>query len=246
MALDDIKKLIDAGKEKGYLAYNEVNNLIPHDVHSPESLDDLLATIGTHGIDVLEGQPKLPTSSLKNRLDNEVEASDEVELDLTLAALEKTNDPVRIYLRKMGTVPLLTRQGEVEIAKRIERGQLRVLKALSRSPIVIRQILAIAEDLKRGVRSIKEIVVFDEEEMTEDILQNRVKDTTRRIDEAAEALQKSQPAGRTTTDDPSKKESTRIPPLPMWPGPRDRSAFADHPQPRFHQLRAQTPGRSGE
>jgi len=67
---------------------------------------------------------------------------------------------VRIYLRKMGTVPLLTRQGEVDIAKRIERGQLRVLKALSRSPIVIRQILAIAEDLKRGVRSIKEIVVF--------------------------------------------------------------------------------------
>jgi RNA polymerase primary sigma factor len=139
--------------------------------------------IGTHGIDVLEGQPKLPTSSLKNRVDNELEAGDEVELDLTLAALEKTNDPVRIYLRKMGTVPLLTRQGEVDIAKRIERGQLRVLKALSRSPIVIRQILAIAEDLKRGVRSIKEIVVFDEEEITEGILQNRVKDTTRRIDE---------------------------------------------------------------
>src|SRR5258708_20146275 len=82
----------------------------------------------------------------------------------------------------MGMVPLLTRQGEVDIAKRIERGQLRVLKALSRSPIVIRQILAIAEDLKRGVRSIKEIVVFDEEEMTEDIVQNPVKDTTRRID----------------------------------------------------------------
>ena len=183
MALDDIKKLIDAGKEKGYLTYNEVNDLIPHDVHSPEALDDLLTTIGTHGIDVLEGQPKLPTSALKNKLENEVEASDEVELDLTLTALEKTNDPVRIYLRKMGTVPLLTRQGEVDIAKRIERGQLRVLKALSRSPIVIRQILAIAEDLKRGVRSIKEIVVFDEEEMTDEILQNRVKDTTCRIDE---------------------------------------------------------------
>jgi RNA polymerase primary sigma factor len=96
----------------------------------------LLATIGTHGIDVLEGQPKLPTSALKNKLENEVEAGDEIELDLTLAAFEKTNDPVRIYLRKMGAVPLLTRQAEVEIAKRIERGQLRVLKALSRSPIV--------------------------------------------------------------------------------------------------------------
>src|ERR1700722_20615661 len=160
-----------------------MNNLTPHDVHSPESLHDLLATIGTHGIDVLEGQPKLPTSSLKNKLDNEVEATDEVELDLTRAAPEKTTDPVRTYLRKMGTVPLLTRQGEVDIAKRIERGQLRVLKALSRSPIVIRQILAIGEDLKRGVRSIKEIVVFDEEEITEKVLQNGVKDIRCRIDD---------------------------------------------------------------
>ncbi len=206
MALDDIKTLIDAGKEKGYLTYNEVNDLIPHDVHSPESLDDLLTTIGTHGIEVVEGQSKLPTSAFKNKLENEVEASDEVELDLTLTALEKTNDPVRIYLRKMGTVPLLTRQGEVDIAKRIERGQLRVLKALSRSPIVIRQILAIAEDLKRGVRSIKEIVVFDEEEMTEDILENRVKDTTRRIDELQKHYKRaSQLAGRLPTIPATKK-----------------------------------------
>ena len=207
MALDDIKTLIDAGKEKGYLTYNEVNDLIPHDVHSPESLDDLLTTIGTHGIEVVEGQSKLPTSAFKNKLENEVEASDEVELDLTLTVLEKTNDPVRIYLRKMGTMPLLTRQGEVDIAKRIERGQLRVLKALSRSPIVIRQILAIAEDLKRGVRSIKEIVVFDEEEMTEDILQNRVKDTTSRIDELQKHYKRaSHLAGRLPTI-PAKKKA---------------------------------------
>jgi RNA polymerase primary sigma factor len=207
LALDDIKTLVDAGKEKGYLNYNEVNDLFPHDVHSPESLDDLLTTIGTHGIDVLEGQPKLPTSVLKNKLENEVEASDEVELDLTLTALEKTNDPVRIYLRKMGTVPLLTRQGEVDIAKRIERGQLRVLKALSRSPIVIRQILAIAEDLKRGVRSIREIVVFDDEEMTEEMLQNRVKDTTRRIDGLQKHYKRaSQLAGRLPTI-PAKKKA---------------------------------------
>ena len=164
MALDDITKLIDAGKEKGYLTYNEVNDLIPHDVHSPEDLDDLLATIGTRGIDVLEGQPKLPSSALEKKFEEEVEAG---EIDLTPGALEKTNDPVRIYLREMGVVPLLTREGEVDIAKRIERGQLRVLKALSRSPLVIRQILAIGEDLKRGIRSIKEIVVFDEEEITE-------------------------------------------------------------------------------
>ena len=181
MALGDIAKLIDSGKEKAYLTYNEVNDLIPHDVHSPEDLDDLLTTIGTRGIDVLEGRPK--PLALEKGLENEVEASDEVELDLTPGVLEKTNDPVRIYLREMGAVPLLTREGEVDIAKRIERGQLQVLKALSRSPIVIRQVLAIGEDLKRGVRSIKETVVFDEEEITDDILQNRVKDVMRRVDE---------------------------------------------------------------
>ncbi len=132
---------------------------------------------------MLEGQPKLPTSALENKLENEVEASDEVEIDLTQTVLEKTNDPVRIYLRNMGASPLLSREGEVDIAKRIERGQLRVLKALSRSPIVIHEILAIGEDLKRGVRSIRGIVAFDEEEMTADILENSVKDTSRRIDE---------------------------------------------------------------
>ena len=183
MALDDVKKLIDAGKEKGYLAYNQVDDLIPNDVRSPEDLDDVLATIGTLGIDVLERQPKLPSSVLKRKFEEEVEPGGDIGLVPPPGALEKTNDPVRIYLREMGGVPLLTREGEVDIAKRIERGQLRVLKALSRSPIVIRQILAIAEDLKRGVRSIKEIVVFDEEEMTDEILQNRVKDTTCRIDE---------------------------------------------------------------
>src|SRR6202165_3849719 len=134
---------------------------IPNDVRSPEDLDDVLATIGTLGIDVLERQPKLPSG-----------------LDLVPGAVEQTDDPVRIYLREMGVVPLLTREGEVDIAKRIERGQRRVLKALSRSPLVIRQVLAIGEDLKSGARSIKEIVVFDEEEITEKILQNGVKITT--------------------------------------------------------------------
>src|SRR5689334_15754997 len=87
------------------------------------------------------------------------EASDDVELDMTPDALDNTNDPVRMCLREMGTVPLLTREGEVEIAKRIERGQLKVFKALSRSPIVILEMCALRDDLKKGQRSIKEIVV---------------------------------------------------------------------------------------
>ncbi|MBV9073452.1 MAG: RNA polymerase sigma factor RpoD [Acidobacteria bacterium] len=187
---DDIQKLIDAGKEKGYLTYGEVNDLIPHDVHSPDDLDDLFTTLGTQGIDVLEGS-KMPGGDLKDKFED-MEAGEDVELDLTPGTLEKTNDPVRMYLREMGTVPLLTREGEVEIAKRIERGQLRVLKAISRSPIVINEVLAIGEDLKRGVRSIKEVVIFDEEEITDEILEARIKSTTHRIDEMHKHYKKAQ------------------------------------------------------
>jgi RNA polymerase primary sigma factor len=200
---DDIKKLIDVGKEKGYLTYTEVNDLLPNDLHSPEDLDDLLTTIGTQGIDILEG-PKLPSAALDKKYDTEAEAGEDVELDLTPGALEKTNDPVRMYLREMGTVPLLTREGEVEIAKRIERGQLRVLKAISRSPIVIREILAMGEDLKRGVRSIKEVVVFDEEEITEEVLQNRLKDTTAKVDELNKHYRKAMQLAAKFAEIPSK------------------------------------------
>ncbi|HET9305904.1 MAG TPA: RNA polymerase sigma factor RpoD [Candidatus Sulfotelmatobacter sp.] len=188
---DDIKKLIDTGKEKGYLTYDQVNDLIPHDVHSPEDLDDLLTTIGTQGIDVLEG-PKLPSAAGLDKKFEEAEEGEDVELDLTPGALEKTNDPVRMYLREMGTVPLLTREGEVEIAKRIERGQIRVLKALSRSPIVIRELLTLGEDLKKNVRSIKEVVTFDEEEITDEILQNRLNEFTGKIDDMAKLYKKAQ------------------------------------------------------
>ncbi|MBZ5513196.1 MAG: RNA polymerase sigma factor RpoD [Acidobacteriia bacterium] len=206
---DDIKKLIDAGKEKGYLTYNEVNDLIPHDVHSPEDLDDLLTTIGTQGIDVLEGPAKLPSSALDKKFDQEVEEGEEVELDLTPGALEKTNDPVRMYLREMGTVPLLTREGEVEIAKRIERGQLRVLKALSRSPIVIREIVGLGEDLKKGVRSIKEVTTFDEEEITEEILLNRLKEWTGKIDDINKHYKKSQQLAEKYENIPALKKKQR-------------------------------------
>jgi RNA polymerase primary sigma factor len=175
---DDIQKLIDTGKEKGYLTYNEVNDLIPGDLHSPDDLDDLITTIGTQGIDISEDGPKFGAE----KFDPDAEEGEDVELDLTPGTLEKTNDPVRMYLREMGTVPLLTREGEVEIAKRIERGQMRVLKAISRSPIVIREVIALSDDLKRGVRNVKEVVIFDEEEITEEILQTRVRQTVGRID----------------------------------------------------------------
>jgi RNA polymerase primary sigma factor len=174
---DDIHSLIDTGKEKGYLTYGDVNEMMPDEMATnADDVDDLLSTISGQGIDLLDG-PKFGGDK-----DFDLEEGEDVELDLTPGTLEKTNDPVRMYLREMGTVPLLTREGEVEIAKRIERGQNRVLKAISRSPIVIREIVALGEDLKRGVRNVKEVVVFDEEELTEEVVQSRVRATVGRID----------------------------------------------------------------
>jgi RNA polymerase primary sigma factor len=181
----DVDNIIEVGKEKGYLTYGDVNEMLPEEMAtSPEDLDDLITTIGTQGIDLLEG-PKFHGDK-----DFEPAEGEDVELDLTPGTMEKTNDPVRMYLREMGTVPLLTREGEVEIAKRIERGQMRVLKAISRSPIVIREVVALGEDLKRGVRNIKEVVIFDDEELTEEIVLARVKATVARIDALAKHQKK--------------------------------------------------------
>jgi RNA polymerase primary sigma factor len=179
---EDVERIIETGKEKGYLTYGEVNDLLPGDITSPDELDDLMTTINTQGIDVL-AEGRRGSKVDPDESDNESgEDSDDVELDLSPGTLEKTNDPVRMYLREMGTVPLLTREGEVEIAKRIERGQMRVMKAISRSSIVIREIVGLGEDLKRGVRNIKEVVTFDEEELTEEILAARVKATVAKTD----------------------------------------------------------------
>ena len=177
--MNDTKNRSMLENRKTDVTDDEVNDLLPQDAHSPQDVDEMLSSIGTRGLDVVEGEPHSPYSALEQRIAHDTE---EVELDLTPGAGESTSDPVRVYLREMGASPLLTREEEVEIAKRIERGQITSLKALSRSPIVIQQVLAIGEDLKRGLRSIKDTVVFDEEEITDEILQKRVEDITGRID----------------------------------------------------------------
>ena len=179
---EDVDRMIDSGKEKGYLTYGEVNDLIPEGITSADDLDDLLMTVNSQGIDVLNSDEEGGGRGGRDKYGEESEENEDVELDLTPGQLEKTNDPVRMYLREMGTVPLLTREGEVEIAKRIERGQMRVMKAISRSSIVIREIVGLGEDLKRGVRNVKEVVTFDEEELTEEVVSSRVKATVKRID----------------------------------------------------------------
>jgi len=192
---DAVKQLIDIGKERGYLLYDEVNDSLPAEVHSSEEIDDLLTTFERNGIEIYEDAASakaaraVEVSSESGDHDTAVKddghAEEGSDLDLTPGSLEKTNDPVRMYLREMGTVPLLTREGEVTIAKRIERGQLVVMKAITRSPIVIKELIAVGDDLRKGARSIKEIVQFDDEELTEEKIANKTKQTLKHIDKIA-------------------------------------------------------------
>jgi RNA polymerase primary sigma factor len=180
------------GKERGYLLYDEVNDILPPEVHSSEEIDDLLSTFERYGIDVYEdlSSAKAALAAADAAEPTEVAAKEEPssedgDLDLTPGTLEKTNDPVRMYLREMGTVPLLTREGEVAIAKRIERGQLLVLKTISRAPLILKELLQVGEDLRNGSRSIKEIVQFDDEELTEEKIEAKTKETLKQIDKIA-------------------------------------------------------------
>ncbi|PYT88969.1 MAG: RNA polymerase sigma factor RpoD [Acidobacteria bacterium] len=191
---DAVRQLIAIGKERGYLLYDEVNDSLPAEVHSSEEIDDLLTTFERNGIEIYEDQASAKAARAVEVSaeggDHEGVAKDdahegESDLDLTPGSLEKTNDPVRMYLREMGTVPLLTREGEVTIAKRIERGQLVVMRSITRSPIVIKELIAVGDDLRKGVRSIKEIVQFDDEELTEEKIANKTKQTLKSIDKIA-------------------------------------------------------------
>ena len=147
---DAVRQLIAVGKERGYLLYDEVNDSLPAEVHSSEEIDDLLTTFERNGIEIYEDAASAKAARAvevsvepgeRDAVVKEDSHEGESDLDLTPGSLEKTNDPVRMYLREMGTVPLLTREGEVTIAKRIERGQLVVMKAITRSPIVIKELI---------------------------------------------------------------------------------------------------------
>jgi RNA polymerase primary sigma factor len=191
---DSVQKLIDIGKEKGYLLYDEVSDLLPPEISSSaEDLDDLFSAFGTAGIEVIDtdDQNFAPLDKIPGEKKFDGEAPEEgVELDLTPGALEKTNDPVRMYLREMGTVPLLTRDGEVEIAKRIERGQLTVLKVLSRSPVIVREIVSIGEQLRNDPSIIKDILQFSDEELTDEKIEEKHQETLSIIDEIGKTYKK--------------------------------------------------------
>src|SRR5947209_886905 len=190
---DQVRQLINMGKERGYLLYDEVNDMLPAEVHSSEEIDDLLATFERYGIDVYEdvssAESARAAAEAAETESKEDVVPEELELDLTPGTLEKTNDPVRIYLREMGTVPLLTRESEVAIAKRIERGQMLVLKTTSRSPIVLKEMLAIGEELRKSTHPINEIVRFDDEELTEEKIENKTRQVLTIIDKIEKLCQ---------------------------------------------------------
>ncbi len=181
---DEVRQLISIGKEKGYLLYDEVNELLPADITSSDELDDLFSTFGSAGIEVVDSEKAYRDDKL---LDRTGEGAEELELDLTPGALDKTNDPVRMYLREMGTVPLLTREGEVEIAKRIERGKLAVIKSISRTPTVARAIMTMGDQLKNDERSVRELVIFQDEEITDDKIEERKRQVVRQIEAVRKA-----------------------------------------------------------
>src|SRR5437667_11149456 len=173
---DSVQKLIDMGKEKGYLLYDEVSDLLPPEISSSaEDLDDLFSAFGTAGIEVIDtdDQNFAALDKISGEKKFDTDQPEDLELDLTPGALEKTNDPVRMYLREMGTVPLLTRDGEVKIAKRIERGQMTVLKSLSRSAVIVREIIALGDHLMTDPSIIKDILQFSDEELTDEKIEEK-------------------------------------------------------------------------
>jgi RNA polymerase primary sigma factor len=162
---DLMDRLVALGKRKKFLSLEELHREIPENMMSADDIEDVLDRLEGANISVAETDAQLLERAQTLALDDAEEEAEEDDLDLDLSAgvLDKSNDPVRLYLREMGVVPLLNREGEVTIAKRIERGQIKTHKAISRSPIAVERLLKIGEDLAAGKVGIRETVVFSEQ-----------------------------------------------------------------------------------
>jgi RNA polymerase primary sigma factor len=180
---DEVRQLIVIGKEKGFLLYDEVNDVLPAELtSSPEDLDELMSIFAAAGIDLVDSDKGYREREGMERGEGPAAGEDGGELDLTPGALDKTNDPVRMYLREMGTVPLLTREGEVAIAKRIEQGKLSVIKSISRMPAIAKAVIRMGDALRAGERTIRELVIFNDEEITDDRIDERAQKFLREVD----------------------------------------------------------------
>jgi RNA polymerase primary sigma factor len=175
-------KLIELGKQKGFVTYDEVNDAMPEDVVSTDQIDSWLSALGDHGIEVVDGaggrRPDIVDQPPKEAGlgIGDKEEKEEVDEDEEYA-YSRTSDPVRMYLRKMGSVSLLTREGEVEIAKRIEDGERKMLQAVLNSSVAVEELLEIGERLRKGKVRVKDVVKDideDEAEFNEQFYVDRV------------------------------------------------------------------------
>ncbi|WP_429885967.1 RNA polymerase sigma factor RpoD [Geoalkalibacter halelectricus] len=165
--MDEVQQLIDLGREKGFLTYDEVNDLLPADMVSSDQIDDVMSMFGELDIEIVDADQKIALPKERGLEDDDSEGAEEEEPDLE-AELGRTSDPVRMYLREMGQVSLLTREGEVEIAKRIEEGEALVTKVILRTPIAFKEVITLGERLEKGQISVAEITKeFEEEEGSE-------------------------------------------------------------------------------
>jgi RNA polymerase primary sigma factor len=159
---DVMDRLLQLGGDKKFLSYDDLNRELPENVVSPDDIEDVLQKLDASNIHVADSDERLIEQAAAIATDDD-ESDEDLELDLSAGALEKTNDPVRLYLREMGVVPLLTREGEVAIAKRIERGQIKTNKAISRSPIAVGELIKMGEELQELRLNIREVVTFSEQ-----------------------------------------------------------------------------------
>ena len=179
--LEEVKHLINVGKEKGYLTYDDLNNVLPPEIVSSEQIDNIMIMFGEMDIEVIdtsqeeryarlieaeETEKETAFPEMEFEEDDEEEGEEEA-LDLTPGAIGKTDDPVRMYLREMGTVSLLSREGEVEIAKRIEEGQREIARVIYNMPVALQELISLGDKLEREKVTISEVVHTYEEELEE-------------------------------------------------------------------------------
>jgi RNA polymerase primary sigma factor len=174
---DGLERLVQLGKGKGYVLFDEVSEVLPGDLTGGSELDEVLAGLDVAGIEILE-EPK----DFDKKLD---EGEESLDLDLPAGLGDKVNDPVRMYLREMGTVPLLTRDGEVEIARRIERGQATVLKSLSRAPLAIQEIIAMNDEMAKELLSARDVLQISDPILTDELVEEKRREFVRSVEDIA-------------------------------------------------------------
>jgi len=178
--LDEVKQLIDMGKEKGFLTFDEVNDILPPDI-ATEQIDDVMGMFGDMDIEIVDSAQKVKIPKMKIDLEEDEEAEGEAEeVEFEAGTIGRTSDPVRMYLREMGSVSLLTREGEVEIAKRIEDGERDVASVILNTPITVKEVVLLGEKLRKfqinASEISKEVEEEELEEGEEDVQKTRILD----------------------------------------------------------------------